>query len=455
MRTLLGHWMAPPRRYRRVLPTIAIVATMGAAIGACGDSSGDGDTKAEIEITCSSCQESPTDPSLQYEYDAAQAFNRKYAGTYHVKTLKSQLAGSSGDRLQYYQRLALANDLPDVFQVNPGELRSLFKTGKLMDFAPVLDKDGAWKSSFHDGAFDAITDSGHVWAIPETRDGIGIYYNKTMLRDAGVSRFPQTWDEFEAACRRIKASGKTCFAMDGDWVTLLMWANLIGTQPSGANFLNGGIRQGDYSADPTVVKATETLKRWHADGFVNDDAFSGEYQNAATAFVGGQAAMIANGPWMVGSDIKTKNAVKDLYNKVGYEISPGWTADARGLVVVSAEGSFASGTTDKRKQEAVTTFMKFLTSHDQALAQIRVEGAWPAVKFEPTQAEQKTLEPLAVALVKQANSVPLVYPHAFFNGPAPFESVWKNLWPSYVKGQLSTHDFLSKLAHDAQSPTGG
>ena len=450
MRMLPRNELSRTRRLRLALPTVAVLASL--AVAACG--SGSKSAKGEIEITCSSCQNSPTDPSLKYEYDAAQTFNTKYAGKYHIKTLNSQLAGSSADRLQYYQRLALANDLPDVFQINPAELRSLDKTGKLMDFTPVLDKDSAWKSSFHDGAFDAITDSGHVWAIPETRDALGIYYNKTIFRAAGVTEFPTTWDEFQADCQKIKASGKTCFAMDGDWVTLLMWANLIGTQPDGATFLDGGIRSGDYSANPTVVKATETLKSLHTNGFINSDAFSGEYQNAATAFVRGQAAMIANGPWMVGSDIKTKNAVTGLYNEIGYEVSPGWTADQRGLIIISAEGSFASGTTNKRKQEAVTAFMKFLTTHDQALAQVHIEGAWPAVKFEPTPAEQKTLEPLAVALVQRATSVPLTYPHPYYNAPAPFSTAWKNLWPAYVKGQMSTHDFLSKLAHDAQSPTG-
>jgi ABC-type glycerol-3-phosphate transport system substrate-binding protein len=437
---------------QRVLGIVAVTAIAGTFITACSSSSAN--SHGEIEITCSSCQQSPTDPSLQYEYDAAQAFNRKYAGKYHIKTLKTQLAGSSPDRLQYYQRLALANDLPDIFQISPPELRSLDKTGKLMDFAPALNKDAAWKSSFNSGVFHAISNAGHIWGIPETRDALGIYYNKTIFRQAGISSFPTTWTAFESDCQKIKAAGKTCFAMDGDWVTLLMWANLIGTQPGGAAFLDGGISNGNYATNPAVVKATETLKQWHKNGFINSDAFSGEYQNAATAFVRSQAAMIANGPWMVNSDIKTKNATPGLYQQLGYEISPGWTADKRGLIVISAEGSYASGTTDARKQQAVIAFMKFLTSHNQALSQIKIEGAWPAVKFTPTPSEQKGLEPLAVALVKRANTVPLTYPHPYYNAPAPFESTWKNLWPAYVKGQLGTKDFLSKLAHDAQSPTG-
>ena len=34
--------------------------------------------------------------------------------------------------------------------------------------------------------------------------------------------------------------------------------------------------------------------------------------------------MIANGPWMVTLDIKTKNAITGLYDQIGYEPSPGW-----------------------------------------------------------------------------------------------------------------------------------
>jgi raffinose/stachyose/melibiose transport system substrate-binding protein len=437
---------------RGALAAIA-AATLAVSLAACGG--GSSDEKGEVVITCVSCQASPTDPSLQHIYNTAQAFNKKYAGKYRVKTIKSQSAGSSADRLQYYQRLALASDLPDIFQVNTEELRSLAKTGKLMNFAPELAKDGAWKSSFNNGAFAALTgQDGQVWAIPETRDAIGIFYNKAIFKSAAVDGFPQTWADFEADCAKIKAAGKTCFAMDGDWVTLLTWANLIGTQPGGADFLNGAIRSGDYSTNPVVVKATETLKRWHTDGFINANAFSGEYQNAATQFISGKAAMIANGPWMVNSDIKTKNAVKGLYGEIGYEESPGWTAGQRGLIVVAGEGSYASGAHDARKQEAVAAFMKFMTSHSQALAQVRVEGAWPAAKFQPTPEEQKTLEPLASALVKKSTSVPLTYPHPYYNAPAPLQSAWRNLWPAYVKSGESAADFLRKLSKQAQSATG-
>jgi ABC-type glycerol-3-phosphate transport system substrate-binding protein len=435
----------------------ALVAGLAlAAATGCGSSSSRaaGGGKGEIVITCAACQTSPTDPFLQYNNEAVQRFNKQYAGRYRVKVVKNQYASSGPDRLQYYQRLALANDLPDVFLVNRAELGSLERTNKLMNFAPALAKDTQWQGSFYDGAFDALkTPDGKVLAIPQERDSIGIYYNRQLFQKAGIATFPATWQELDADCARLKAKGTICMAMDGDWVTLLMWANLIGTQPGGAQFLSDGIAKGGYGGNAAVVKATEALKSWHTQGYVNRDAFSGDYANAASAYVSGKAAMVANGPWMVATDIKSKNAEPGLYDQTGYEPSPGFAADGRGLIVVAGNGGWVSGSTDARKQEAVTAFMKFLTTQQEGLNQALKTGAYPAVNVDLASPQAKGLDPLGAGLVKQSGSVPMTYPHVAFAAPASFDTAWKNLWPAYVQGKMSTGKFLDQLGKDATSPT--
>ena len=400
-----------------------------------------------IVITCSACQNSPTDPFLEFNYNAVQQFNAKYHGQYEVKIVQNQYAGSGPNRLQYYQRLALANALPDMFLLQRSELQTLEATGKLFNFSPALRADKAWHQTFYPGSFASLTDTkGHVDAIPQERDSIGIFYNKSLFAKAGISSFPSTWAAFLQDCAKLKASGSIPFAMDGNWVTLLMWANLIGTQPGGAQFLLTGTAKGNYAGNPAVVKATEFLKQLHTAGYVNSDAFTGDYNNAATPFVQGQAAMIANGPWMVQSDIKGKNALPSLYGQIGYAASPGWTAKGNGLIVVSGNGGWVSGTHDAKKAQAVVAFAKFISSPRLAFQQTLKTGAYPPVKLTLSTSQRAKLEPLAYHLVQDSGNVKYTYTDAYFATPAAFFQEWTNDWPSYVQGAMSTTDFLNKLA---------
>ena len=401
------------------------------------------------------CQPSPTDPFVQFTYDAAQEFNKQFKGRYRIETIKNQYVSTGPERLAYYKRLALADDLPDIIGANGTERDTLARMGKLFDYSKAFDEDPAWRDSFHESALDGVSgDDGQVWAIPQQRDVIGIYYNKRLFRAAGVAEFPQTWDEFEAACEKIKASGKACIAFDGDWTTLLMWANLVGTQEGGEEFLDSGLSTGEYAGDPAVVSATERLKAWHDAGYANKDALTGRYEDAAAAYVNGDAAMVANGPWMVPLSFKAKGVPKGLYEDTGYELSPGFTADGRGIVVSAGGSGYSSGAKTEEEQEAVVEFLKFLTSRDKYVAFTFATGSYPSIKVTFTDAEAKKLEPLALGLSRAADTVPFEYKEVHLSAPGGFQLAWTNLWPAYVKGDLSTDEFLERLGADTLSPTG-
>jgi raffinose/stachyose/melibiose transport system substrate-binding protein len=406
-------------------------------------------SKAEITITCQECAASATDVFSQSWYDTVQAFNAKFKGRYHVDV---QNYGGGTNDLPYWERLILANRLPDLFIVQSTELKTLSQTGRLFNLAPDLARDKAWKRAFYPDAFTSLSGSkGQIWAIPEERDTVGIFYNKVLFKKAGISAFPQTWSAFLADCAKLKSAGIIPFAMDGDWVTQLMWANLIGTQPHGAQFLLSGIRKGGYASNPIVVKATEFLKKLHTSGYVNKDAFTGDYTNAANPFLQEQAAMIANGPWMVQADIKGKSALPTLYSQVGYALSPGWTAAGRGVIVLAGNGGVASGTTDPAKQQAVIAFLKFATSPAIQLDRTIKTGAYPAEELKLSAAQVKRLEPLTYDLVQIAGQAKYQYPHAKFATPQAFSDAWKNYWPGYVQGAMSTQDFLNKLSQAVTS----
>jgi ABC-type glycerol-3-phosphate transport system substrate-binding protein len=419
-------------------------------LAACTAGSDPDAANEEIVITCATCQESPTDPFLQYNFEAAQRFNAEYAGTYRIDTLNNANAGSGDERLQYYQRLALADDLPDLFQLNSAEIAALSETGVLHDFAGDLDADTAWADTFQPGTFDALSgDGGEVWAIPQQRDPIGVYYNKEIWAAAGHDELPATWDEFEDAARAIAETGTIPLALDGDWATMLMWTNLIGTAPGGQEFLTEGISGEDYGDSEAAFNATERLREWHVEGLVNTDAFSGDFQSAAAAYLSGSAATVPNGPWFVKTNLQGDAAIDGLYETTGYSVSPGWD-EGQGLIVVSGAG-WVSGATERSELEAVVAFLQFVSSEKEVLTQAEQTGANPAVHVEESALETADLEPLSAGLVAASNDVAFTYPHVRVHGPAGFGNAWKNLWPAYVQGDIDTETFLTRLAGDANA----
>jgi raffinose/stachyose/melibiose transport system substrate-binding protein len=188
-----------------------------------------------------------------------------------------------------------------------------------------------------------------------------------------------------------------------------------------------------------VVQATDFLKRLHTSGCVNKDAFSGDYERAAAPFLDGQAAMIANGPWMV-PDIE---AAKDV--PVGYAGSPG-----DGLLVIPGSEGWASGAKSDAKRAAVAAFMKFMTSNEQMFRKALVTGSYWPTNEKVSAAQAKRLEPLSFHLLQQADKVAYTYPHAKFATPEAFTRAWTNGWPAYVQGKMSTQDFLNSLSEAVQ-----
>ncbi|HXE45646.1 MAG TPA: extracellular solute-binding protein [Conexibacter sp.] len=429
------------RSMTRVIAAFAVLAALGLMAAGCGSgsSSSSGGKKAEVVITCESCvvTAAKDDTFAQFYKQLTAAFNAKYKGRYHVKVTPFKPANDA-DAAQHYQREGATGTLPDLFTEQSNVIQSVARTGGLTDLAPYLSKDPAWKDSFVPNAFVSQTDAqGHIWGVPEQSDTIGIFYNKALFQKAGIAAFPTTWDELLTACTKLKASGVIPFAMDGDWVTQLMWSNLIGTQPGGAAFLQAGIAKGGLADNPTVVKATEYLKQMHTSGCVNKDAFTGDYNRAAAPFLAGQAAMVANGPWMAADIANAKLKLKDI----GYVPSPG-----SGLIVVTGSAGWASGAKDAAHREAAVAFLKFLTSSSEMYRKALMTGSYWPIKEQLTAAQVKQLEPLSYNLIQQAKNVTYTYPNSKFATPEAFSSTWINDWPAYVQGGMSTASFLNALS---------
>lgn len=89
---------------------------------------------------------------------------------------------------------------PDVFFISAGDWRRYAESGlalPLQDYIPEYLKDDVLPASW-----DAVTIDGNIYSIPFEMEPVVLWYNKSMLADAGVE-VPTSWEELLSAARTL------------------------------------------------------------------------------------------------------------------------------------------------------------------------------------------------------------------------------------------------------------
>ncbi len=95
----------------------------------------------------------------------------------------------------------------DVAQVDMAWLATLAKMDVLVDLNEVLGE--TWmKENIPEASLSSGNIDGKQLAVPWTQASIGMVYNPTILKNAGIDKVPETVDEFEAALKKIKEYDK-------------------------------------------------------------------------------------------------------------------------------------------------------------------------------------------------------------------------------------------------------
>lgn len=140
-----------------------------------------------------------------YAADFSKAYpgikvNPIYSGTYQETIVKALTAHKSGT--PPVTSVLLSSDLFTLIDEDA--------IVPIDNFIKTAD-DRAWLNSFFK-AFMANTQiGGKTWGVPFQRSTVVMYYNKELLKEAGISTPPATWAELRAAATKLTkkdASGK-------------------------------------------------------------------------------------------------------------------------------------------------------------------------------------------------------------------------------------------------------
>jgi raffinose/stachyose/melibiose transport system substrate-binding protein len=276
---------------------------------------------------------------------------------------------------------------PDVFNwgSGPGIGGALAEAGLLYDLTDAYEENG-WE--VYDFAKERVTYDGKVYGIPGEMETVGLYYNKQVFTDLGISP-PQTLDDLRSISATIREAGMIPMAFgDADaWPGshLLSMALSSAVGPGGMEALLSGERSWE---SPEVVDALNFWREANENGWLGEEPVSVDYDTMTSLYVSGEAAMIPTGSWFI-NDLAADADFESGY--IPFPAPEGEGVFAGGL----GSGPFVAANTDN--PEGAIELLDFLASEEH--------GRWTVENLQtipprPVDTEGLDVDPLLAQVLE-------------------------------------------------------
>ncbi|MDR2975127.1 MAG: extracellular solute-binding protein [Propionibacteriaceae bacterium] len=347
-----------------VLASAALAITLAGCSGGngpAGDSGSGANTSTEINIWTLASANPAKDAAwdkLVKDFETANPDITVKTDSYSTDQLKESLRLATG-----------TPSFPDAYMYweGPGLGGELVAAGASMDITKYYDQY-KWNDRFNDTVLANVTRYGGHHGVPWTIQGEGLWYNKALFKQAGITSEPKTYDELVAAADKLKAAGVTPFATAGtvNWYIMRLLDPLIETKCGAAMMDKLATTAEAWDKQTCVTEAFTELKKW-GDNYFNDGYMALDTDSATDLFFRGEAAMVMEGAWF-GGDVKEKGP--DMMNDVGLFSFPTGTGRLYGF----GEGFYVGA--NSTKADATVKFLDFITS---APSQKEFSGLWGAI----------------------------------------------------------------------------
>jgi glucose/mannose transport system substrate-binding protein len=289
-----------------------------------------------------------------------------------VEIINATVAGGGGSaaRPVLQTRLAGGNP-PDTWQSHPGwELLGQYVEPGYCEPITDLYKSDGWDKAFPKALVELMTKDGKTYAVlAGIHRGNNLWYNKKLLDKNGIKVGDKmTFDEFFAACDKLKAAGVPAIGVgdSGIWASAQLFENtLLGVVgPQGWVDLFTGKMKWD---DPKVKQAMTYFAKMQ--DYVNPDHSALTWDQAIKELIEGKAAFSSMGDWAAGEFVKANQKEKEDFGWVSHPGTDG------GFIIVADGFTLAKGAPHK---EAAIAWLKSIGSKEAQEAFNPLKGSIPA-----------------------------------------------------------------------------
>ncbi len=333
---------------KKILALLLIATlTFGLFAGCSSNNEADNsdETTVEVDETITLriyAQYSDEDTKIPFDYAVAE-LEKYYPNVQLELDIQAQ---DDGQKLQTY---AATGNLPDIFQVGSTQIETFKESGNIL----VLDdyaKSTGFLDKAHPSAENIIyNEDGHIYAFPYAGNELVMwYYNKAIFEEYGV-KVPETYDELLEAIKVFNENDiipMSIFAKE-KWITTAMY-DVLATRFSAEGITKLDLGNG-LATEEAYVKAAETMQELVEAGMFPQGATNLNYDQAASLFYEGKAAMFLNGQWEIEGSTEKLGENADW---MWYPVMPGYEQNKYALSGGGAPGGYAVNPNSEHKDLA-------------------------------------------------------------------------------------------------------
>lgn len=296
-----------------------------------------------------------TEPQAQVLKEAAEAFEAKTGAKINIEF-------KGRDINSIIQASLEANDAIDMFESSLAKIAGNYKhyTLDLTEMAAAANYADYSYSCFNEYA---IEKAGYLCAITEQPQVGGVFYNRDIFEDCGITEVPVTWADFMAACQTMVDKGYQPMALDSTYSSFFVGYQLeryLGETRVGELSKNGG-----WGQEQAAIDAIQGLVDFVKAGYLADGA-PDEYPNSENKMgLTGKVAMVVCANYVC-SEVNNNTGVELNWGLFNYPIVEG----AAGSGDAYAGASSIAITSYTENAQAAFDFAMFLTTgeYDQKMA---------------------------------------------------------------------------------------
>jgi ABC-type glycerol-3-phosphate transport system substrate-binding protein len=185
----------------------------------------------------------------------------------------------------FYQTQVVGGMAPDVIDVQGGLWLEYAANGGLVDLTPYLDREPALRDYYNPKFLGTWIYQGRQYMVPFYISKTLLFYNKTLFKEAGLTRPPQTFDELIDYARKMTKGEKSgLVTLNFDWLYWPLFAM------NGVELLTPDGKKAAFNT-PAALKTLETLVRATEEGAINKVSWTGRWVENNGAFASGTVGM--------------------------------------------------------------------------------------------------------------------------------------------------------------------